>query len=106
MTSQRDPAKAGGISRRRGMIRKRALLLGAVLLGAMPSASGVLAANAPVAATHNQSRVHRGGGVSLYNQAPSMPPPVFNPSTPYTAPTTPEVPVSPASPGSVFGNGP
>jgi hypothetical protein len=35
---------------------------------------------------------------------PSLPPPTFNPSTPYTVPQSPEVPVSPASPGSVFGN--
>jgi hypothetical protein len=34
-----------------------------------------------------------------------MPPPAFNPSSPYTVPASPETPVSPASPGSVFGNG-
>lgn len=41
----------------------------------------------------------------LLDQVPAMPPPVFNPSSPYTVPESPETPVSPASPGSVFGNG-
>ena len=39
-----------------------------------------------------------------FDRAPALPPPVFNPSSPYTVPQTPEVPVSPASPGSIFGN--
>jgi hypothetical protein len=55
---------------------------------------------------HGHPRVHRGVGAPLFNQAPSLPPPILNPSTSYTAPVAPEVPVSPASPGSVFGNGP
>lgn len=55
---------------------------------------------------HGHARAYRGLGAPLFNQAPSLPPPIFNPSTPYTAPVAPEVPVSPASPGSVFGNGP
>lgn len=39
------------------------------------------------------------------NTAPStMPPPIFNPSSPYTVPQSPETPVSPSSPGSIFGN--
>jgi hypothetical protein len=38
----------------------------------------------------------------LLNSVPSMPPPIFNPSSPYTVPPSPETPVSPASPGSVF----
>jgi len=42
----------------------------------------------------------------LLNRAPSMPPPAFNPSSPYTVPQSPEAPVSPASPGSVFGSSP
>jgi hypothetical protein len=48
----------------------------------------------------------RGGyiGAPLPESVPQMPPPVFNPSSPYTLPESPEVPVSPASPGSVFGN--
>jgi hypothetical protein len=44
------------------------------------------------------------GGPSL-DRGPETPPPVFNPSTPYTVPAPRETPVSPASPGSVFGNG-
>ena len=50
---------------------------------------------------------HMGGGFRgpLLESVPSMPPPVFNPSSPYTVPASPETPVSPASPGSVFGNG-
>jgi hypothetical protein len=43
---------------------------------------------------------------SLLNRAPSMPPPAFNPSSPYTVPQSRETPVSPASPGSVFGSSP
>jgi hypothetical protein len=42
----------------------------------------------------------------LLNQAPSMPPPAFNPSSPYTVPQSRESPVSPASPGSLFGSSP
>ena len=42
----------------------------------------------------------------LLNRAPAMPPPAFNPSSPYTVPQSPEAPVSPASPGSVFGSSP
>jgi hypothetical protein len=42
----------------------------------------------------------------LLDRAPSMPPPAFNPSSPYTVPQLPETPVSPASPGSVFGSSP
>ena len=40
----------------------------------------------------------------LPDRVPSMPPPVFNPSSPYTVPQSRETPVSPASPGSVFGS--
>jgi hypothetical protein len=55
--------------------------------------------------------VFRGGHMGRGFRGPlpdgitSMPPPVFNPSSPYTLPESPESPVSPASPGSVFGNG-
>jgi hypothetical protein len=50
---------------------------------------------------------HTGGGYlgPPPNSTPLLPPPVFNPSTPYIVPSSPETPVSPASPGSVFGNG-
>ena len=40
------------------------------------------------------------------DRAPSMPPPAFNPSSPYTVPQSRESPVSPASPGSLFGSSP
>jgi hypothetical protein len=46
----------------------------------------------------------RGGGVPFQESAPQLPPPIFNPSSPYTVPAPGEIPVSPASPGSVFGN--
>ena len=42
----------------------------------------------------------------LLDRVPSMPPPIFNPSSPYTVPQTRETPVSPASPGSIFGASP
>jgi hypothetical protein len=42
----------------------------------------------------------------VLDRAPSMPPPVFNPSSTYTVPQSPETAVSPASPGSVFGSSP
>ena len=50
---------------------------------------------------------HMGGGFRgpLLESVPSIPPPIFNPSTPYTVPASPETPVSPASRGSSFGNG-
>jgi hypothetical protein len=43
---------------------------------------------------------------SPLDRAPSMPPPIFNTSRPYTVPQSRETPVSPASPGSVFGSSP
>jgi hypothetical protein len=47
---------------------------------------------------------HIGGFDRPLERSPSLPPPVFNQSTPYTAPQSPERSVSPASPGSVFGD--
>jgi hypothetical protein len=83
---------------------KLTLLTVAALLSATPATA---ASARPVGTgAHGHARVHRGVSGPLFNQAPSMPPPIFNPSTPYTVPVAPEVPVSPASPGSVFGNGP
>lgn len=105
MAFERDRNEAGGLGRQLGLAGRLAVLSVASLVSVAISATEVLAASSS-AAIPGHVRVHRGMGVPLYNQAPSMPPPVFNPSTPYTAPTTPEVPVSPASPGSVFGNGP
>jgi hypothetical protein len=40
------------------------------------------------------------------DRVPSMPAPIFNPSSPYTVPQARETPVSPASPGSIFGTSP
>jgi hypothetical protein len=84
--------------------RKLMPLVAATLLSA--TAATAVRARPVGTGAHGQARVHRGVAAPLFNQAPSMPPPIFNPSTPYTAPVAPEVPVSPASPGSVFGNGP
>jgi hypothetical protein len=53
----------------------------------------------------NVSHMDSGYVGPLVEPIPSMPPPVFNPSSPYTLPESPETPVSPASPGSIFGNG-
>lgn len=83
---------------------KLTLLVTASFLGAT---AAITAFARPVTTgAHGHPRVHRGVGAPLFNQVPSLPPPIFNPSTPYTVPVAPEVPVSPASPGSVFGNGP
>ena len=76
----------------------------ALLVGTMAVATDALAAG------HGGGGFgggHMGGGFRgpLLESVPSMPPPVFNPSSPYTVPASPETPVSPASPGSVFGNG-
>jgi hypothetical protein len=110
MAPERDPNEAGAMDHKRSLAGKLVMLSVASLVSVATSATEVPAASSS-AAVQGQARVHRGMAAPLYNQAPynqapSMPPPVFNPSTPYTAPTTPEVPVSPASPGSVFGNGP
>jgi hypothetical protein len=45
------------------------------------------------------------GGEPFFGNVPSAPPPVFNPSSPYTVPRSPETPVSPASRGSIFRHG-
>ena len=88
-----------------------------VVLAATALLAGVVTTNA-LAAEHGSfggtfggghmgrlnARTFRGGGPFIGN-APSAPPPIFNPSSPYTVPQAPENPVSPASPGSVFGNG-
>ena len=84
-------------------------------LGAV-AAAGLLVGTMAVA-TDALAAGHGGGGGGFggghmgrgfHEQLPDrvpMPPPVFNPSSPYTVPASPETPVSPASPGSVFGNG-
>jgi hypothetical protein len=78
----------------------------ALLVGTMAVASDALAAGHG-GGGGGFGGGHRGGGFRgpLLESVPSNPPPVFNPSSPYTVPASPETPVSPASPGSVFGNG-
>jgi hypothetical protein len=79
------------------------------------AALGTMAATHALAAQSGSNGVHFEGGLQsnraggafqgqVIERVPAMPPPTFNPSTPYTVPQSPEVPVSPASPGSVFGN--
>jgi hypothetical protein len=105
MAFEHNPNEARGIDRQIGLTGKLAMLSVASLLCVAISATDAPAASSP-GTVHGLARLHKGTVGPVYNQAPSMPPPVLNPSTPNTAPTTPEVPVSPASPGSVFGNGP
>ena len=89
-------------------LRRNAMVLLAIVMF-----ETTLAAHA-FAAEHDNNAVHAGGGLQghmesgfhgqISDRAPSMPPPVFNPSNPYTVPQSPETPISPASPGSVFGH--
>jgi hypothetical protein len=79
-----------------GVVAAAALLVGAVATDALAAGHGGVGGGG-----HMRGRF-RG---PLLESVPSMPPPVFNPSSPYTVPASPETPVSPTSPGSVFGNG-
>jgi hypothetical protein len=80
------------------------LLLAGIVLGTVV-ATGVLAAQpGPTNVPGFQNPVSGGFGGSPFYSAPALPPPVFNPSDPYTLPQPPEKPVSPASPGSIFGD--
>jgi hypothetical protein len=90
--------------------RQTMILLTAVKLGT------AVATDAPTAGFGSGGGSHGGGGFGarhmgrgFHEQLPDrvpMPPPVFNPSSPYTVPQSRETPVSPASPGSVFGSSP
>ena len=82
-----------------GVVAAAALLVGAVATDALAAGHGGVGGG--FGGGHMRGRF-RG---PLLESVPSMPPPVFNPSSPYTVPASPETPVSPASPGSVFGNG-
>jgi hypothetical protein len=84
-----------------------AVAAAALLLGMMAVATDALAAGHGGGGGGRFGGGHMGGGFRrpLLESVPSIPPPIFNPSTPYTVPASPETPVSPASPGSVFGNG-
>jgi hypothetical protein len=86
------------ISRNTMMLLTAIAIAGAAATGASASGPGGGGAGA------GESRGGGFGGPFL-DSAPVMPPPTFNPSTPYTVPQPRETPVSPASPGSVFGNG-
>jgi hypothetical protein len=79
----------------------------ALLVGMMAVATDALAAGHGGGGGGRFGGGHMGGGFRgpLLESVPSIPPPIFNPSTPYTVPPSRETPVSPASPGSVFGNG-
>jgi hypothetical protein len=78
----------------------------ALLVGMIAVATDALAAGYGGGGGGRFGGGHMGGGFrSLLESVPSLPAPIFNPSTPYTVPQSRETPVSPASPGSVFGNG-
>jgi len=92
--------------KQRSIARNAMIILAAITLG-------TAAATDALAAGHGgrggggfrNGHMVRGFRGPLLNSVPSMPPPVFNPSSPYTVPQSGETPVSPASPGSIFGNG-
>jgi hypothetical protein len=75
-----------------------------LLVGTMAVATDALAAGHGGGGGGGFGGGHMGGGFRgpLLESVPSMPPPVFNPSSPYTVPASPETPVSPGSPGSIF----
>lgn len=92
-------------------IKQRSIANNAMTLIAAMTLSITLATSSRAAELGGADRAGVGGGRAggefvgpLPNSAPSLPPPVFNPSSPYIVPSSPETPVSPASPGSVFGN--
>jgi hypothetical protein len=95
--------------KQRSIVRKTMMLVTAIAI-VTAVATDVLAAGrggegGGVGAGESRGTISEGGfGGPLPDSAPEMPPPIFNPSTPYTVPPPGETPVSPASPGSVFGN--
>ena len=101
---QRQPIKPLEVLMKRylGVVAAAALLVGMIAV-----APDALAAGHGGGGGGGFRGGHMGGGFRgpLLESVPSMPPPVFNPSSPYTVPASPETPVSPASPGSVFGSG-
>ena len=101
---QRQPIKPLEVLMKRYL---GAVAAAALLVGTMAVATDALAAGHGGGGGGGFGGGHMGGGFRgpLLESVPSMPPPVFNPSSPYTVPASPETPVSPASPGSVFGNG-
>ena len=91
--------------KQRSIARRSMTVLAAVALSFAVASDALAAGHAR--GGRGFSAGHKGGGFrgQLFDSVPVMPPPVFNPSSPYTVPQSPEIPVSPASPGSVFGNG-
>ena len=87
----------------RSIARNAVILLAAITLSIAVATDG-LAAGRGGRGGGGLRGGHIGGGFRgpLLNSVPSMPPPIFNPSSPYTVHPSPETPVSPASPGSVF----
>jgi hypothetical protein len=92
-------------------IKKKSIRRPAIIALAAITLSTAAVTSAPAAerggenATRGASEGEiRGGAVPFQESTPQLPPPIFNPSTPYTVPAPGETPVSPASPGSVFGN--
>jgi hypothetical protein len=92
--------------KQRSIARNTMMLLAAVALSIAVATDG-LAAGRGGRGGGGLRGGHIGGGFRgpLLNSVPSMPGPIFNPSSPYTVPPSSETPVSPASPGSIFGNG-
>jgi hypothetical protein len=92
--------------KQRSLSRNTMIVLAAVMLTAA-AATDALAAGRGGGGGGGARSGHMGRGVGgpWLNNVPSLPAPIFNPSTPYTVPQLRETPVSPASPGSVFGNG-
>ena len=85
-------------------------LLAAITLGMAVATDALAAGFGGAGGGHEGGDGFGGGHIDRGFRGPlpgsaAMPPPVFNPSTPYTVPESPETPVSPASPGSIFGNG-
>jgi hypothetical protein len=94
-------------AKRKSVAHNTLILLAAITLSAAAATDALAAGRGGDGAPRGYGSGYLGGEFHgpLLEQVPSMPPPVFNPSSPYTLPEAPETPVSPASPGSVFGNG-
>jgi hypothetical protein len=87
----------------RSIARNAVILLAAITLSIAVVTDGLAAGRGRGGGGGLRGGHIRGGFRGpLLNSVPSMPPPIFNPSSPYTVPSSPETPVSPASPGSVF----
>ena len=87
----------------RSIARNAVILLAAITLSMAVATDGLAAGRGGGGGGGLRGGHIRGGFRGpLLNSVPSMPPPIFNPSSAYTVPPSPETPVSPASPGSVF----